>query len=169
MTKKLRQELMLFNSYQFIFLFLPITLIGYFVLVRLNHLAPVIWLALASLVFYSVSNWQFVLLLLASIAFNYVIGGLLISKRLRPASRFAALTIGVAGDLLTLGYFKYAGFLAANFNWVFSTGFTVTSCFPSAFHSTPSPRSRSWSMPTGAMSRVTRCRIMRCSSPIFRI
>src|SRR5439155_9227351 len=73
--EKLRYGLMLFNSYPFIFLFLPIALIGYFVLVRLNHLAPVIWLALASLVFYSVSNWQFVLLLLASIAFNYVIGG----------------------------------------------------------------------------------------------
>src|SRR5712672_1324555 len=121
---------MLFNSYQFIFLFLPITLIGYFVLVRLNHLARVIWLALASLVFYSVSNWQFVLLLLASVAFNYVIGLLLISKRPRPASRFAALTIGVGGDLLTLGYFKYAGFLAANFNAVFSTGFTVNVLLP---------------------------------------
>src|SRR3954447_19684282 len=121
---------MLFNSYPFIFLFLPITLIGYFVLVRLNHLAPVIWLALASLVFYSVSNWQFVLLLLASIAFNYVIGLLLISKRPRPASRVAALTIGVAGDLLTLGYFKYAGFLAANLNAVFSTGFTVNVLLP---------------------------------------
>src|SRR5438874_10110851 len=121
---------MLFNSYPFIFLFLPITLIGYFVLVRLNHLATVIWLALASLVFYSVSNWQFVLLLLASIAFNYVIGLLLISKRPRPASRVAALTIGVAGDLLTLGYFKYAGFLAANLNAVFSTGFTVNVLLP---------------------------------------
>src|SRR6266581_9525703 len=149
MTKKLRYGLMLFNSYPFIFLFLPIAVIGYFVLVRLNHLAPVIWLALASLVFYSVSNWQFVLLLLASVAFNYVIGGLLISKRPRPASRVAALTIGVAGDLLTLGYFKYAGFLAANFNAVFSTGFTVNVLLPVAFHSTPSPRLRSWSMLTG--------------------
>src|SRR6266481_465725 len=121
---------MLFNSYPFIFLFLPITLIGYFVLVRLNNLAPVIWLALASLVFYSVSNWQFVLLLVASIAFNYVIGLLLISKRLRPAWRFAALAIGVAGDLLTLGYFKYAGFLAANFNAIFSTGLTVNVLLP---------------------------------------
>src|SRR6266446_3414235 len=130
MTKKLRYGLMLFNSYPFIFLFLPIAVIGYFVLVRLNHLAPVIWLALASLVFYSVSNWQFVLLLLASVAFNYVIGGLLISKRPRPASRVAALTIGVAGDLLTLGYFKYAGFLAANLNAVFSTGFTVNVLLP---------------------------------------
>ena len=58
---------MLFNSYQFIFLFLPIALIGYFVLGRFGNLAPVIWLALASLVFYSVSNWQFVLLLLTLI------------------------------------------------------------------------------------------------------
>src|SRR5258706_19017 len=121
---------MLFNSYPFIFLFLPITLIGYFVLVRVNHLAPVIWLALASLVFYSVSNWQFVLLLLASVAFNYVIGGLLVSKRLRHASRFAALTIGVAGVLLTLGHFKYAGFLPANFNAIFCTGLTVNVRIP---------------------------------------
>src|SRR5258705_12589525 len=105
---------MLFNSYQFIFLFLPITLIGYFALVRLNRLAPVIWLALASLAFYSVSNWQFVLLLLASVAFNYVIGGVVISKRARPPSPVAALTVGGARDLLNLGYFKDVGFLAAN-------------------------------------------------------
>src|SRR2546423_14284590 len=105
MTKKPRYGRMLFNSYPFIFLFLPITLIGYFVLVRLNHLAPVIWLALASLVFYSVSNWQFVLLLLASIAFHYVIGLLVISKPPRPASPAAALTLGVSRGFLTHGYF----------------------------------------------------------------
>jgi hypothetical protein len=38
-------------------------LAGYFWLGRRSNLAPVIWLALASLVFYSVSNWQFVALL----------------------------------------------------------------------------------------------------------
>ncbi len=47
---------MLFNSYPFIFLFLPIALIGYFALGRLGNLAPVIWLALASLAFYSVEQ-----------------------------------------------------------------------------------------------------------------
>jgi D-alanyl-lipoteichoic acid acyltransferase DltB (MBOAT superfamily) len=121
---------MLFNSYQFIFLFLPLVLAGYFMLGRFGNLAPVIWLALASLAFYSVSNWQFVLLLLASIAFNYLIGLLLISKRLAPTPRFAALTVGVAGDLLTLGYFKYAGFLAANLDAIFSTGFTLNVLLP---------------------------------------
>jgi D-alanyl-lipoteichoic acid acyltransferase DltB (MBOAT superfamily) len=121
---------MLFNSYAFIFLFLPIVLAGYFALGRLGNLAPVIWLALASLAFYSVTNWQFVLLLLASVAFNYVIGLLLISKRLRAVPRFAVLTIGVAGDLLVLGTFKYAGFLAANLNAMFSTGFAVNILLP---------------------------------------
>ena len=121
---------MLFNSYQFIFLFLPITLIGYFVLGRAGNLAPVIWLTLASLAFYAVSNWQFVLLLLASIAFNYAIGWLLISKQLRSRRRFAVLATGVTGDLLTLGTFKYAGFLAANLNAMFSTGFTLDILLP---------------------------------------
>src|SRR5229473_1704293 len=121
---------MLFNSYAFIFLFLPVALIGYFAIGRLGHLAPVIWLTLASLAFYSVSNWQFVLLLLASVAFNYCIGLLLISRPLRAAPRFAALTIGVAGDLLVLGYFKYAGFLAANLNAIVSIGFTVDILLP---------------------------------------
>ena len=121
---------MLFNSYQFILVFLPITLAGYFLLGKARNLAPILWLALASLVFYSFSNWQLVPLLLASVAFNYAIGLLLIAKQLRAALRFAVLTIGVAGDLLVLGTFKYAGFLAANLNAIFSTGFTVNILLP---------------------------------------
>jgi len=50
-----------FNSYLFIFVFLPVALAGYFALGRSSNLAPVVWLALASLAFYSFSNWQFVL------------------------------------------------------------------------------------------------------------
>jgi alginate O-acetyltransferase complex protein AlgI len=121
---------MLFNSYPFIFLFLPLVLIGYFAMGRFGNLVPVIWLALASLAFYSVSNWQFVLLLLASVAFNYVIGLLLISGRLGSRPRFAVLTIGVAVDLLVLGTFKYAGFLAANLNALLSTGLTLDIVLP---------------------------------------
>ena len=59
----LEKGLMLFNSYLFIFLFLPVALAGYFALGRVGNLAPVVWLALASLVFYSVGNWQYVPLL----------------------------------------------------------------------------------------------------------
>jgi alginate O-acetyltransferase complex protein AlgI len=121
---------MLFNSYPFIFLFLPVVLLGYFALGRRGDLAPVIFLALASLSFYAVSNWQFVPLLLASVAFNYLIGWFLISGRLRATPRFAVLTVGVTGDLLVLGIFKYAGFLAANLNAVFATGFSVNILLP---------------------------------------
>jgi alginate O-acetyltransferase complex protein AlgI len=121
---------MLFNSYPFIFVFLPIALAGYFWLGRSSNLAPVLWLALASLAFYSVSNWQFVGLLLASVAFNYFIGWLLITKQLRSPTRFAVLTVGVAGDLVVLGTFKYAGFFASNLNALFSTGFVVNILLP---------------------------------------
>src|ERR1700761_288213 len=116
---------MLFNSCAFIFVFLPVVLFGYFAARRLGAQAPVIWLALASLVFYSFSNWPFVALLLASIAFNYLIGWLLLVCRLRDGPRFAALTLGVTGDLLALGIFKYAGFLVANFDAVFGTSAAV--------------------------------------------
>jgi alginate O-acetyltransferase complex protein AlgI len=121
---------MLFNSYPFIFVFLPIVLAGYFWLGRSSNLAPVWWLALASLVFYSVSNWQFVGLLLASVAFNYFIGWLLIAKQLGSTTRFSVLTVGVAGDLLVLGTFKYAGFFAANLNALFSAGIVVNILLP---------------------------------------
>jgi len=121
---------MLFNSYPFIFLFLPVALAGYFVLGRFGNLAAVIWLALASLAFYSFSNWPFVALLLASIAFNYGIGWLLIVRRLRDRTRLAVVTAGIAGDLLVLGIFKYGGFLAANLNAVFSIRFTVDILLP---------------------------------------
>ena len=69
-------------------------------------------------------------LLLVSIAFNYGVGYLLIARKLGPGARFAALTIGVAGDLVVLGIFKYAGFFAANLNALFSTGFVVTIVLP---------------------------------------
>ncbi len=122
--------LMLFNSYPFIFLFLPIVLLGYFALGRQGKLAPVIWLALASLAFYAFSGWQFVPLLLASIAFNATVGYLLIARKMRPTLRLAALIVGVGGDLLVLGIFKYAGFFAANLNALFSTAFAVNILLP---------------------------------------
>src|ERR1700723_1595712 len=121
---------MLFNSYPFIFVFLPVVLLGYFAAGRFGARAPVIWLALASLGFYSFSNWPFVALLLASIAFNYLVGWFLISRRLRTGPRFAMLTVGVTGDLFALGIFKYAGFLTANFNAVFSTSVAVNILLP---------------------------------------
>lgn len=121
---------MLFNSYAFILLFLPVVLAGYFRLGRRSNLAPVIWLAVASLAFYAIGNWQFVALLLISIAFNYGVGHLLIVAKLTPMQRRTALVFGVAGDLLVLGVFKYAGFATENVNALFGSHFAVHILLP---------------------------------------
>jgi D-alanyl-lipoteichoic acid acyltransferase DltB (MBOAT superfamily) len=121
---------MLFNSYPFIALFLPAVLVGYFWLGRRSNLMPVVWLAASSLAFYAIGNWQFVGLLVASIVFNYSAGYMLIAVRLRPAQRRAVLAVGVAGDLLVLGIFKYAGFVAANLDALFGAGLTLHILLP---------------------------------------
>jgi len=121
---------MLFNSYPFILLFLPVVLAGYFWLGRRSNLVPVIWLALASLAFYAIGNWQFVALLLISIAFNYGVGHLLIVAKLGLTQRKAALALGVAGDLVVLGIFKYASFATENINALFGTHFAVHILLP---------------------------------------
>ncbi|MBH5391668.1 MBOAT family O-acyltransferase [Bradyrhizobium diversitatis] len=121
---------MLFNSYAFILLFLPVVLAGYFRLGRRSNLAPVIWLALASITFYAIGSWQFVALLLVSIAFNYGVGHLLIVAELTPSRRRAALAVGVVGDLLVLGIFKYAGFAAENINALLGTHVAVHTLLP---------------------------------------
>ena len=106
---------MLFNSAAFIFLYLPIVLLGTFLLARHRRQWVVGWLALASFAFYAVWDWRFLPLLLASILGNYLIGLRLLAARERaaaPAAR-AWLFAGVAANLVLLGVFKYAGFFAA--------------------------------------------------------
>lgn len=66
---------MLFNSFYFIFIFLPVTLIGYFVLN--NHGKEKIakaYLVLASLYFYAYFNYSYLILIMSSILVNYYIG-----------------------------------------------------------------------------------------------
>ena len=156
--------LMLFNSYLFILLFLPVVLAGYFVLGRRSNLAPVVWLALASLAFYAVSNWQFVLLLLASIAFNYGIGYLLIERKLRPALALCRAHGRRRRRSAGARHLQICRLLRRQSQCAVCDPLCrSTSCCRSASPSTPSPRSRSWSMPIGARSRAMRCRITRCS------
>ena len=65
---------MLFNSYEFIFGYLPLTLAGFFLLARNSHRLAALWLAAASLFFYGWWNPVFVLLVMASITANYAFG-----------------------------------------------------------------------------------------------
>jgi D-alanyl-lipoteichoic acid acyltransferase DltB (MBOAT superfamily) len=100
---------MLFNSYIFLFAFLPVTLVGYFLLARRSIKLAAGWLALASLFFYGYWDFHYVPLLLASIAFNFFVGNRInAAAGTKRAGRL--LAIGVTVNLLLLGYFKYADF-----------------------------------------------------------
>jgi len=67
---------MLFNSYQYIFLFLPIVVAIYFFLNKFRYvLAGKVWLVLMSLFFYGLWNFYYVLLIAFSISANYLFGG----------------------------------------------------------------------------------------------
>jgi len=121
---------MLFNSYVFIFAFFPITVAGYFILCRLRlTYAAKVWLALASLVFYGWWDVRYVPLILASITFNYTVGRLLIASG-EPTSRLhhhrkKLLAAGIVGDILLLGYYKYADFFLENLNAALGTDYPL--------------------------------------------
>jgi len=105
---------MLFNSYVFILLFLPITLGGFYLLGVLGQRRAVIgWLVLASLVFYGWWNLAYLFLILGSVLFNYGIGSA-ISRTRSKRHPGLLLGLGVAGNLALLGYFKYTDFLIVN-------------------------------------------------------
>ena len=110
---------MLFNSYEFLLLYLPITAIGYFLLAHMRHRAAAAWLALASVFFYGWWNSTYVLLLLGSILFNYL-AGLAIIRTEGPV-RKQVLSLAVAANLGLLGYYKYANFFVATAAGLFGT------------------------------------------------
>ena len=98
---------MLFNSYRFLFLFLPITLLGYQVSGRSGRRGVMAWLVAASLFFYAAWNPPFVLLLLLSIFINYVAARAISAARPDSSARKRLLVVGATLNLLTLFYFKY--------------------------------------------------------------
>jgi len=107
---------MLFNSYAFIFFFLPVAFCVFYLLGRASYQAAAGWLAAASLFFYGWWNPAYVWLLIASTAFNYLLG-MRIARVAARGERAAAkgLTVfAVAADLLVLGYYKYTNFFLAN-------------------------------------------------------
>jgi len=107
---------LLFNSYFFIFVFLPVTLLGFYLIGRLGEeRGAVSWLVFASLFFYAWWNPAYLLLLISSILLNYIIGLLLASKPNK-----SVLIIGICINLSVIAYYKYANFLVDNINPLFS-------------------------------------------------
>jgi alginate O-acetyltransferase complex protein AlgI len=114
---------MLFSSYVFLFLFLPVTLGVFLWLGRTERRAAALsWLVVTSLFFYGWWNPAYLLLIVGSMGFNYAAGHVL---RTTPRRRGLLLTLGVAANLALLGYYKYAGFFVSNVNALCGTGWAV--------------------------------------------
>jgi alginate O-acetyltransferase complex protein AlgI len=104
---------MVFSTPVFLFLFLPVSLIIYYLCPRRLRNG---WLFLASLVFYAWGEPIYILIMLFSTVFDYC-NGLLIGRfqrQNRPKAAKRVLIGSVAGNLLILGFFKYADFALTN-------------------------------------------------------
>ena len=96
---------MLFNSYGFLLVFLPIAFCGYVAASRGPAVISVIWLVLSSLTFYGIWNPAFVLLLIGSIVFNYVAGRFIGSTE--GTGKRVVFVAAITVNLSLLFFFKY--------------------------------------------------------------
>lgn len=112
-----------FTSYVFLFLFLPIVILGHHLLSRAftDHRPALAWLVLASLAFYATQGISDLVVLLASVAGNFGLARLITSRPAGSGARRAALAVGLVGNLVLLGAYKYTGFLSDNVNSLFGT------------------------------------------------
>ena len=115
---------MLFNSIEFIFLFLPITLLSYLLTSRLFYSSWAISCVAASLFFYGWWNPKYLSLLIFSILFNYCVGFFLSKNSIVPIIRKNLLFLGIAVNLGLIGYFKYTNFFLENLNAIINTNFS---------------------------------------------
>jgi alginate O-acetyltransferase complex protein AlgI len=116
---------LLFNSYEFLFVFLPIALVGFYALSLVGS-AQILVAAIgfASLVFYAIGQPGSVPLLVLSIVVNFTLGNALILAS-SGSRRKAFLLIGLLFDLGTLAYFKYTAFAVSSLNAIGLASFAV--------------------------------------------
>ena len=121
---------MVFSSYIFIFAFLPLVLLGFYLLPRLIaapgrlRRAQNLLLIAASLVFYGYFNVSYLLLIAASILVNYLLA-LAIQNGRRKQIVKLCFVVGVLFNVLLIGYFKYYDFFIENINFLFRGSFAL--------------------------------------------
>lgn len=105
----------LFNSFEFILAFLPITLICFHYLANSAHPRNALTLlVISSLVFYAWGDYRFLPLLLGSVILNFTIG-----KRIKATNSKKVFAVGVVINLFVLGFFKYTSFILSIFAAIF--------------------------------------------------
>ncbi|MGN0721723.1 MAG: MBOAT family O-acyltransferase [Anaerovoracaceae bacterium] len=111
---------MVFSSSVFLIVFLPITLLAYFIVPARFIKARNSVLLAASLVFYGWGEPKYILIMIFSIVFNYVCG--LAAGKNRSK---AVLILCVVGNLALLGYFKYTDFVLETVNRLAEAGLAL--------------------------------------------
>lgn len=122
---------MLFNSYEFIFIFLPVCIIIFFSVSRLNKSLAVIWLVISSLFFYGWRNVYYVPVLIASVCTNYFI-----STKIEGTAKKFWLVLGISINFAVLGICKYIEILPLGISFF---TFTQTAYIVNVFRGTAKP------------------------------
>lgn len=108
---------MLFNTYEFIFLFLPITFLLFFLLGKYKKELATGWLVIASFLFYGYWDYHYVPLLMLSIVVNFKVGGQIEES----THKRSWLWLGILFNIALLGYFKYTDFFLGTLNDLLGT------------------------------------------------
>ncbi len=105
---------MVFNSFSFIFIFLPIVVSGFYFLARKNNQWARAWLILASLCFYGSWDYRYLPILLSSTCINYLACKWILAKK--PSKHIWRLTVSISFNLILLCFFKYVNFFIVSIN-----------------------------------------------------
>lgn len=110
---------MLFNSYIFIFVFLPISVIFYFLFNKFQlYRFALLSVVVSSFIFYAYNNIKFLPLLVISILFNWFLSKQMQVIKSRNAKK-GILLLGILVDVILIFYFKYLNFTIENINYIF--------------------------------------------------
>lgn len=127
---------MLFNSWQFLFVFLPISFFVYFFLnARGLFAAGKVFLVGCSLFFYAYWDVSYLPIIVTSLFFNYAVGTGLTQAhpenlkktniKRHELNRKVVLIIGILSNVLLLGYYKYYDFFITNINVLIGSSYDI--------------------------------------------
>lgn len=115
---------MLFNSYIFIFLFLPLALAGYYGLNQLKKESFAQWFLVGmSLWFYAFFHIWYLLIIVGSIIVNFLISKILLCEKKSDLCKKIFLIAGICANVGVIFYYKYFNFFLENVNAVFGTNY----------------------------------------------
>lgn len=110
---------MLFNSYIFMLVFLPLVLSAWWFLAKWPQVR-LAFLVISSFVFYGWWHWEFTILLMVSTVVDYCLGGWLYRAKTKRVKGIL-LSLSLISNLGMLAYFKYCGFFAESINGLLDT------------------------------------------------